>query len=566
MASLVSYTSGGKRYYRIVESYRNANGKPATRTLKNLGSSKTFVEDLLSERADKQGICSYSHGGVHILRLINEELGLESIINEAVKEQQLSSKTRGDNIGFSIFLIIVGRLLYPSSKNRWLELAQQTSLQREYPRQQLSKCTSQYFWDQMSFFDEAVITKIEEKLTQRLKEKYGLTFETIFYDTTNCYTYLDIKHKKSELVAFGKSKEGRKDNGIYGVSLMLDKLSGFPVCHHTYPGNRTDYQDMLESVEALVSKLKSNNITSKTTTLVFDKGFSSKDNYKLLTERGLDFVTPLYCGKLYQELCLDDSIQYSISQDARFQGLKYLIREIKLWGLPMQAVMYFSQSEFESDVNIFEHKLEQCRQALDTLKYSNTFWKRYSLAKLEEKLNHIFSQKSRYRDVFEIHLGDKDDFSFKINESAKLELARVYFGKKILITTHFDWSAEEIIKTYHDQAHIERAFRDLKDNSVIAIRPQYHWTEQKITAHVFTCYLALVFERVLALKLREIKSGISIGKIIRLLSGIRIALLFNKKNGTKRTNMHWQLEEVKNSDDLIIFKKLCRALGEKTQH
>ena len=44
---------------------------------------------------------------------------------------------------------------------------------------------------------------------------------------------------------------------------------------------------------------------------------------------------------------------------------------------------------------------------------------------------------------------------------------------------------------YRAQHHVESAFRQLKDTDCIAIRPQYHWTDQKIEVHVFCCVLAL---------------------------------------------------------------------------
>ena len=39
---------------------------------------------------------------------------------------------------------------------------------------------------------------------------------------------------------------------------------------------------------------------------------------------------------------------------------------------------------------------------------------------------------------------------------------------------------------------MESAFRDLKQVKHLSLRPQRHWTDQKIRVHVFYCVLALM--------------------------------------------------------------------------
>jgi hypothetical protein len=46
MASIQRFTSGGNTYWRIVESYRRADGKPAIRMLMYLGKPEALLERL----------------------------------------------------------------------------------------------------------------------------------------------------------------------------------------------------------------------------------------------------------------------------------------------------------------------------------------------------------------------------------------------------------------------------------------------------------------------------------------------------------------------------------------
>lgn len=56
------------------------------------------------------------------------------------------------------------------------------------------------------------------------------------------------------------------------------------------------------------------------------------------------------------------------------------------------------------------------------------------------------------------------------------------------------------------------AFRDLKDE--LEIGPIYHWTERRIQAHVFICFLALILKLTLKKKLRGIDPDISYNQVM----------------------------------------------------
>ena len=76
-------------------------------------------------------------------------------------------------------------------------------------------------------------------------------------------------------------------------------------------------------------------------------------------------------------------------------------------------------------------------------------------------------------------------------------------GKTLLFTDNHDWSDAEIVRGYRAQHHVERAFRTMKGSHRIALRPQYHWTDQKIEVHVFCCVLALLLTSLLQRELQR---------------------------------------------------------------
>ena len=62
-------------------------------------------------------------------------------------------------------------------------------------------------------------------------------------------------------------------------------------------------------------------------------------------------------------------------------------------------------------------------------------------------------------------------------------------GLRVLMTDRHDWDTVDIIKAYYGQSMIEHAFGNLKNPYHLALKPQFHWTDQKIKVHFFICVL-----------------------------------------------------------------------------
>ena len=99
------------------------------------------------------------------------------------------------------------------------------------------------------------------------------------------------------------------------------------------------------------------------------------------------------------------------------------------------------------------------------------------------------------RDLFDVQVREEDGLpkvNYRFQRGAWEKLQRTLLGKTLLFTDQADWSDAELVRGYRAQHLVESAFRQMKDSDCIAIRPQYHWTDQKIAVHVFCCVLALM--------------------------------------------------------------------------
>src|SRR3954463_5629686 len=70
----------------------------------------------------------------------------------------------------------------------------------------------------------------------------------------------------------------------------------------------------------------------------------------------------------------------------------------------------------------------------------------------------------------------------------------VFIGKFLLRSADPKLSAEDIALGYKQLLTVERGWRDMKQ--VLDLRPIYHRREDRIRAHVWLCWLALLLMRV----------------------------------------------------------------------
>jgi len=128
------------------------------------------------------------------------------------------------------------------------------------------------------------------------------------------------------------------------------------------------------------------------------------------------------------------------------------------------------------------------------------------------------------KDLFDVKVTEQDGLpaiTYQFNQHAWEELQATLLGKTILFTDNDNWTDAQIVCAYRASHDVEDAFREMKDPHHIALRPQYHWTDQKVRVHVFTCVLALMLVSLLRRELHMKGIDMSIRRILELLGDIR---------------------------------------------
>lgn len=125
---------------------------------------------------------------------------------------------------------------------------------------------------------------------------------------------------------------------------------------------------------------------------------------------------------------------------------------------------------------------------------------------------------ARMRQLFTLGF-DRQQFSFELDEAA-LAKAETHDGKLVIIYNVADYQPEDLVARYKSLADIERGFRGLK--SELDIAPVYHRKPERLKAHAFVCFFALLLHRIMRMRLRSARSELSVERALHKLEAIQL--------------------------------------------
>jgi hypothetical protein len=135
------------------------------------------------------------------------------------------------------------------------------------------------------------------------------------------------------------------------------------------------------------------------------------------------------------------------------------------------------------------------------------------------------------------------------------------YGRRILATNRDGWATETVLQAYWGQGEAEQVFRQLKDPFFLALRPQYHWTDQKIEVHSFCCVVGYLLGALVRRHARSLGYSEGLSGLLEMLSGIRMVLRTEQTGRAGRPRVHWQREET-DAAALKLYKSLVAATYE----
>jgi transposase len=546
-------------YVRLVEAFRDEQGKTQHRTIVNLGRKDLLSTHLDLEKLtrllrgeaarsaqakrDEDGvgaIGAWDWGGMLAAGQVWGELGLRAILDD------LSAGERSDAARLSdrALALVANRLMAPGSEHalaRWLEsdfvcdrlgrrfipawrdeAVRKTS---STPRVRVEMRQLKRWYrtlDQLLAHKHA----IEHELFVRLRDLFSLEVDVVFYDLTS--TYFEGKGPPG-LGANGHSRDGKPRNAQVLVGLVM--VDGWPIAHHVFQGNWRDAKTVPDVVNDLEKRFGLKRIV-----LVGDRGMATSQNIAQLKSGGHGYVVGRNrrrSGEVfdYIQSATSEWIEcpVGITTREKSEPPKTLVQEIASNKPGVRVFVVHSDERLAFERAQRTKSQERVRGKLEALE------RRVAKGKLKapEKIGAaakailVCNHGHRYYD-WSLKDGVFRFFEHPVNFTRE----QAYEGKYVIETEEPNLSAVEAVQVYKQLSEVERAFANLKD--VIEMRPIHHRTAERVEGHIFVASLALLIHRGIEKKLKSAGLDLSATEALAALKSLRVVDIALADGTTKR--------------------------------
>ena len=333
----------------------------------------------------------------------------------------------------------------------------------------------------------------ETHLYGALTDLTNLDLRLVCYDLTS--TYFEGATKSSggfESRAFGYSRDHRSDRPQVVIGLLVTG-DGIPIAHHVFAGNTADVSTLPGVLDDLQARFGIGAIT-----MVADRGLISADNVKALSDKGFGHIL---ATRLHRDPDVAVVLAASISPEAVWvpcPAADSAVCEVAHDG--RRFIVAMSAERLWRDTARTADLVARTSKELRALEDRVGAGRLKDKAKIAAAASRILAASGVAR-LFDVEIGE-GRFLYHYDEAALDYEEKLLAGRWVVTTslTPEQASAAEIVVAYRRLLEVESSFRVLKD--LIELRPVFHWTEDRVRAHVAVCVLAAVIEALMEADLR----------------------------------------------------------------
>lgn len=525
MTFLIKKKLKGNLYLYLAKNAR-INGKTRRIWEKYIGPENRIDEKTEILIDPEPSIITLDFGLPIALMQLIQQLDLIEIINECT-----GKRAQGLSVGHYVALATINRCVKPTSKaklRRWFE---HTALFKEFPPID-TYLDSMAYTNHFKYLTPEIIETIEARVNLKLVERFGVSMNTLFYDPTNFFTYINPK-EGAELPRHGHSKEGRFTLNLVGLSLFCTKDGGLPVLHETYPGNVQDAKLFKQQVPRLLERLKRVGINPEEVCLVFDKGNLSQEAFDQINDSGIHFICSVRPStqKEFDSLMPADFVLERLPNGKELGVLEF---PQDFYGPKDRLLVVYNPRLSAWQEKNLRKKLEKKVEAVHEWFKDRLNIKKWRTSEaVDGKIKSLIKTK-KHLELVEYSVSGapgKVKYSIKINETA-LKTHFDTLGKSYFLSNHPDMTPLEVVWMYRQQYTVEAAFKCLKSPDFLSVKPMFHWADESIRGHLFTCVLGLLLLTLLTRKVQAEFKKMSLKDIIENLLEIELAIITYK--GTKK--------------------------------
>ena len=149
------------------------------------------------------------------------------------------------------------------------------------------------------------------------------------------------------------------------------------------------------------------------------------------------------------------------------------------------------------------------------------------------------------------------DLDWWIDMDAYQHLREREYGRRILATDQHEWSTSDIVRAYWGQSEAEHVFQEMKNPDFLSLRPQYHWTDQKVEVHGLLCVIGYLLAALMRRHARRMGYTEGLPRLLEMLNGVRVVLKTEVRARAGRPRVTWQLEDA-DPRALELYRALVR--------
>jgi len=333
----------------------------------------------------------------------------------------------------------------------------------------------------------------ETHLYSALTDLTNLDLRLVCYDLTS--TYFEGATKPSarfESRAFGYSRDHRGDRPQVVIGLLVTG-DGIPIAHHVFAGNTADVSTLPGVLDDLQRRFGIGAIT-----MVADRGLISAGNVKALSDKGFGHIL---ATRLHRDPDVAAVLAASVGPEATWVpcvAAGSAVCEIAHDG--RRFIVAMSAERLWRDTRRTAELVARTSGDLRGLEARVRAGRLKDKAKIAAVAARILAASGVAR-LFDTEIGE-GRFLWHYDEAALDYEEKLLAGRWVVTTslTPEQASAAEVVVAYRRLLEVESSFRVLKD--LIELRPVFHWTEDRVRAHIGVCVLAGVIEALMEADLR----------------------------------------------------------------
>lgn len=521
----------------------------------------------------------YEYGAPAALWKVVDHLGLERILDECLPAKTVKGMPRSRVLA----LECVRHAVDPGSKRAFAGWCGRTSLPHHLGFA-AADLDSQAMWEAMDGIAEGQIDAVQRALVARLRELFPEDLDNLQLDYTNYHTWIDTRNDRCIICRRGHNKQKRSDLRQFSIAMLTSEPLPVPLVWDLYEGNKNDKSEFPDFVAKVEREWRGD---LGEVTVSFDGGGNSAEAlaslpFNFVCAHSLAGLKGLYDVPAGEYVTVDigggrtrvahrvDGLTFSgvtgtgvltLSEDLRRgQEAELEAKERALEKKRDDIMERFKKPRSSLFTNLRKEREAAERKRLEVRGHNAEVEERRAAGEAGGRRRpapkpfdeveamgrivngELFKGRACLKGFWSAEVTREDgEWSLELTRDDEARAAYIdgTFGKKLTVTNRTDWSTEEILAAYADQEAVEDLFRTTKRTDHFSMRPQYHWTDDKIRVHVLLCLCSVTLAEVLRRLVAE--AGVSMSKpaLIDALSRVHDGWVFDGREVT------WATERVR---------------------